>query len=177
MTAYFDELNRQVSHASVFGVDGDRTEATFLDRVAQIEHRARSASEAVAKLPGFPEDLRRKIAHAIEESLSERGCNYKMLTRSSGLLSALHSIFHEVASRKISTQFGDLSDNPEGTLKRLDANGKDAFDEHLDKCPDCADRDTLGVTGFCEAGEALTKQWSAVNDLMAEGVPPEEYPK
>lgn len=173
MTSYFDELTKQVSFASVERSD----EATFISKVDEIERRARRAVEAVAKLSSFPEDLRDEIARAIAKSTTERARDYRLLMRSSEMVSDLHSIFHEIASRKIQTQFGVLSDDPAGTLKRLDANGKDAFEEHIDTCPDCVDRSTLGVTGFCEAGEALSKQWSTVNDLMAEGVPPEEYPK
>lgn len=173
MTSYFDELTRQVSFASV-----ERSnEATFIGKVDEIELRTRRAVEAVAKLPGFPEDLRDKIARAIERSTTERAQNYRLLMRSSEMVNDLHSIFHEIASRKIQTQFGVLSDDPVGTLKRLSANGKDAFEEHIDTCEECDIRRSLNLTGFCDAGEALAKQWSVVNDLMAEGVPPEEYPK
>lgn len=170
MTAYYDELNRQVSAAS-------RDEATFLLEVAKVEARAQRAVEAVAKLDGFPDDLKTKIARAIEKSKTKEALGYRLAVRASELLSDLHSIFHDVASRRIETPFGVLSDDPEGTLRRLDANGKDAFDDHLAECADCETLATLGKDSFCEAGNVLEKQWSAVNDLMAEGVPTENWPK
>ena len=44
-----------------------------------------------------------------------------MAMRGSQLIASLHSAFHEVASRRIDTRFGLLSDDPEGILKRRDA--------------------------------------------------------
>lgn len=177
MTAYWDKLTRDVSDASDRcrgNADGD---AQYLLSVAMTEGAAVRAVTAITKLEGFPSELRDKIARAIEKSKSSEALNYRMVTRSSELLSNLHSIFHDVASRKIQTPFGVLSDDPVGTLKRLNANGKDAFEDHIDTCPNCAAHATLGDAKYCEAGETLEKQWSAVNDLMAEGVPVDEWPK
>jgi hypothetical protein len=183
VTAYWDSLQRQIGAASERarsyerehpGYDGD---AQFLLEVNQIEARAVRAVNAVSTIETFPDDLRAKIARAIERATSKEALGYRMMTRSSELIGDLHSIFHDVATRKIQTPFGTLSDDPVGTLKRLDGNGKDAFEDHIDECVNCKALATLGTPGFCEAGAALEKQWCAFNDRMAAGVPPEEYPK
>ena len=183
MTSYWDSLNRQVGAASeswtrpVNGREPSNGEAMFLLEVAKIEARGQRAVEAVAKLDGFPDDLRTKIARAIERSRTTEALSYRLSVRASELLSDLHSIFHDVASRKINTPFGVLSDDPEGTLKRLNGNGKDAFEDHIAECSDCETLATLGKEAFCDVGNTLEKQWSTVNDLMAEGVPVEGWPK
>lgn len=177
MTHYWDSRTKEVSEASERCRGGEDGDAQFLLSVALIEGAAVRAVGAVAKLDGFPVELQDKIARAIEKSKSSDALNYRKVTRSSELLSNLHSIFHDVASRKIQTTFGVLSDDPVGTLKRLNANGKDAFEDHIDTCPDCDVHKTLGDGKWCGAGETLEKQWSAVNDLMSEGVPVEEWPK
>lgn len=183
MTAYWDSLNRQVGAASecwtrpVDGREVSNGEAMFLLEVAKIEARAQRAVEAITKLDGFPDDLKAKIARAIAKSKTSDALGYRLAVKASELLSDLHSIFHDVASRKIQTPFGVLSDDPEGTLKRLNGNGKDAFEDHIGECTECVGHATLGDAKYCETGETLEKQWSAVNDLMAAGVPVEDWPK
>ena len=176
MTTYFDQLNRQIGAASERW-RGDHGEAQFLLAVSLIEARAARATMAITKLDGFPDDLKAKIARAIEKANTPESLGYRLATRSSDLISNLHSIFHEVATRKIETSFGVLSDDPEGTLKRLNANGKDAFEDHLAECSECETLATLGHEKFCAGGETIQRSWNEAFRLMVEGIPPSEYPK
>jgi len=169
-------LQRQVSDASERCRD-DHSEVQFLLEVAKIEARAERAAVAITKLNGFPDYLKLKIARAIDKASTSEALAYRLATRSSDLISSLHSIFHEIASLRIQTPFGVLSDDPEGALKRLDGNGKNALEEHIDECEACKTLATLGAHAFCDAANDIEKQWIAVNDLMAEGVPHEEWPK
>jgi hypothetical protein len=177
VTAYFDTLQRRIGAASERCRGYDNSEAQFLLEVGMVEARAVRAVEAVTKLDGFPDDLRQKIARAIAKASTSDALGYRLATRSSDLIGDLHSIFHDVATRKIQTPFGVLSDDPVGTLKRLDGNGKDAFEDHIDTCPDCDTHVTLGDEKFCERGDEAEKQWGVVHMLMTEGVPTDEWPK
>lgn len=186
MTAYWDDRQREVTAAferakSLYdpNVEGswETREKAVIETVISIEGRAARAVTAVAMLVEFPPDLGLKIAAVIDRATTIDSLRYRLTTASSEMIGDLHSIFHEVASRKIQTPFGVLSDDPQSTLKRLDANGKDAFEEHIDTCPDCDMHRTLGNNRFCDAGNALEKQWGVVHTLMTEGVPVEEWPK
>lgn len=173
MTSYWDSLQRQVSTASTLHRGN---EMTFLLSVNQIEARAIRAVEAIAQLPGFPDDLKDKIARAIELSKTPDALSYRCSVRSSELISDLHSIFHQVATRKIKTSFGELSDNPEGTLKRLAANGADEFVEHTASCAFSAQPRAGWCNGvmLCEVGAEIKRRWKQVHDLMLVGVTDEE---
>ena len=177
MTAYWDSLQRQIGAASERWRDfGEHGEAHFLLSVKFAEARAIRAVEAVTALPGFPDDLKDKIARTIAKAATPEALSYRLVTKSSDLIGDLHSIFHEIATRKIQTPFGVLSDDPEGTLKRLAGNGKDAFEDHLAECAECEALATLGNEAFCATGNAVEKQWKTVHVLMTGGVPPEDYP-
>lgn len=43
------------------------------------------------------------------------------------MIDSLHSLFHLVASRKIKTRFGLLSDDPRGNVERRDAHDAVAY--------------------------------------------------
>lgn len=181
MTSYFDQLQREVSLAAKQLQERDLTfeerTAQFIQALHVIETRAIAAVKNVADLAEFPADLKTKIVRAIVRAGTIEGTQYCLTMLSSELIGDLHSIFHEVARLRIQTPFGVLSDDPESTLKRLNANGKDAFEDHLKECPECARIATLGSADICADGKALQDRWTFVNDRMAEGVPVEQWPK
>lgn len=123
MTAFFDDLRREVSD-----IKAEDREA-WLTQVAAIEAPVIETVCRVTSDPEFPEDLREKIlvvvatkAVADANTLPARqgAKDYAWVTKMSGLLEALHSLFHQVASRRIRTRFGLLSDSPRAILKAME---------------------------------------------------------
>lgn len=123
MSSYFDNLSRQVSEVPREPVE------TFISAVAVIE---RSMIDDVVLVAGdreFPNDLREKIMSAIARwhvgtyaglEASPKAKDYVVSLSMSELVETMHSIFHEVASRRIMTRFGRLSDHPKDILGRRD---------------------------------------------------------
>lgn len=76
----------------------------------------------------FPEDLRQKIVgHVALFTLgyegmepTKKGIDWLLSVRSSKLIELLHNDFHDVATRRIKTRFGILSDRPSSNLARSD---------------------------------------------------------
>lgn len=123
MTAFFDDLRREVSDIKA----ADR--ADWLAKVAAIEAPVIETVRRVASDHEFPADLRQKIVATIasEAVVDTKGLpgrqeakDYAWAVKMSGLLEALHSLFHQVASRRIRTRFGLLSDSPRAILKAME---------------------------------------------------------
>lgn len=122
MTAYFDDLRAEVRELPQEG---------WLAALGAIEKRVAQEVMLVTGDREFPSDLREKILDTINMKavydLSEavpatkKAVKYAEATRSSGLLEALHSLFHTVASRRVKTRFGFLSDSPRAILKARDS--------------------------------------------------------
>lgn len=55
-----------------------------------------------------------------------KAIEYVLSLRMSELVETMHSIFHEVASRRIMTRFGMLNDHPRSILDRRDEHDKEA---------------------------------------------------
>lgn len=121
MTSYFDEKTREVAEAA----DDCDDFSTLKTLVAHIELRVIEQVVLVTGDREFPDDLRERILKAIA---TRAVCHYAGLeprrvaleyleaTSMSALLDALHSLFHEVARRRIKTRFGLLQDSPRGIL-------------------------------------------------------------
>lgn len=122
MTAYFDDLRREVREIP----PGDG----WLQALGAIESRVANEVMLVTGDREFPDDLREKILETINMKAvydlrtvpaTKSAVKYALATRSSGLLEALHSIFHTLAGRRIKTRFGFLSDSPRAILKARDS--------------------------------------------------------
>ncbi len=118
MSSYFDEkvsVIRQVENTS----DGE-----FLKRVREIELIITREVSLCTGMRFFPDDLREKIQTCIvkyQARTGSRGESHTLIQRRSVLIDELHSLFHEVATRRIDTPFGLLTDNPKGNTMRRDA--------------------------------------------------------
>lgn len=122
MTAYFDELRRQVREFS----DDD---TNFIESLISLEHGVIKIVNLVTGDREFPDDLRDQIQGIIAVQAiqtltghtNERAKTIALRCRYSGLFESLHSAFHSVAGRRLNTRFGLLSDDPSGILRRRDA--------------------------------------------------------
>jgi len=128
MSRYFDDLVDAVR------IVNDSDDVTFLRRVTDMEEIAQKDVPLLTGDREFPEDLRERILTAISTKslrLKHDGAGYfkpaldrVLALRKSALLDELHSMFHEVAERRIQTRFGPLTDNP-----RADLTARRAHDE------------------------------------------------
>lgn len=123
MSSYFDNLSRQVSEVPRDPADG------FISGVATIERSMIDTIVLVAGDREFPHDLREKIMSAIAKwhvgtyaglEPSPKAIEYVSSLSMSELVERMHSLFHDVASRRIVTRFGRLSDHPQDILHRRD---------------------------------------------------------
>jgi hypothetical protein len=126
MSSYFDAKTRAVSDAS----DANRKDdAAFLTAVAAIEAEMIQEVILAAGDREFPADLREKAMALIARwhvgiyaSLppTSEALDYALAVRSSELVERMHSLFHEIASRRVNTRFGLLSDHPRDIVDRRD---------------------------------------------------------
>lgn len=125
MTAYFDDLRREISELSRVHEDDDN----FLLAAAAVEARVIETVRLVTGDREFPDDLREKImGHVAVLAIDlapglppTRGRERARVCRDSPLLEALHDDFHALARRRIVTRFGLMLDDPSGILRRRDA--------------------------------------------------------
>lgn len=117
MTSYFDALTREVREAAdQFDEDED-----FIQEVAYIESGMYRDVTLVTGDREFPDDLRQDIlnvlaVHAVYQpgalGALESAAKTVKLMRSSTAIEKVHSLFHELARRRIETRFGWLQDSP-----------------------------------------------------------------
>lgn len=119
MTSYFDDANREISNAP-------RDTEGFMQKLCEIERRAKDDVLSCAGDREFPEDLRAKIVRTIRAeqvqdslgALDTENSSMALAMRHSSLLADLHSIFHELASRRHRTRFTVWwSDSPDANVK------------------------------------------------------------
>ena len=118
MTAYFDDLSRQVRTLSEEIEDEDE----FINAVAdEVEEGLIKTVSLATGDREFPYDLREKIQNvvALNRLKGPDGTLWNgellfhaRISRSSSLVENLHSAFHEVARRRVKTRFGVLLDDP-----------------------------------------------------------------
>lgn len=134
MSSYFDDLNRELHElfkrhpkASLNDPSPVSRLAKFFEDYCAIESRVTKTVSLVTGDREFPDDLREKIqgivaVHSVYPTklFNPKAAAFLLDTKSSEVFSRLHSAFHEVASRRVPTRFGLLSDDPEGILKRRD---------------------------------------------------------
>ena len=140
MTDYFDSAVREVRQGIA------QAEMLNPSKMAQEPHevvRAAAVVEGrvvrdVLLCTGdreFPNDLREKVLSTLTlkalvdygghlrvgVNRNEDAEDYLVTCRESELLGDLHSLFHELARRKVQTRFGGWSDSPAGNLSRRDS--------------------------------------------------------
>ncbi len=127
MTAYFDTARREIS-------DAPRDTEGFMQVLCAVEARVKKDVIDCAGDPEFPLDLRSKItkvirAEQVQDSLGaihSENASMAVAMRYSELIEDLHSIFHELASRRQKTRFTVWwSDDPAGNMRLLEAWKKD----------------------------------------------------
>jgi len=125
MTSYFDDYRSEVSSAAPVA-PGDKA---FLFFIGNIEREMIPMINLVTGDREFPDDLREKIQGliAMHRTTSvgglaprDKAVEMALMLRECPLVTELHRAFHEVASRRIETRFGILSDNPKVILAMRD---------------------------------------------------------
>lgn len=127
MTDYFDTAEREARDAARSSDDPVLAAALVEARVVRTVLLCTGDRE-------FPDDFRERILTCItavglvdyagQPRHNEGAEDYVRATHSSDLLGRLHSLFHELASRRHPTRFGPWSDSPEGSLHRRDAHDR-----------------------------------------------------
>jgi hypothetical protein len=120
MTAYFDDRDRRISVEGK-GLPDDR----FLLLVEEVEAEVIHQVNLLTGDREFPEDLRERFQRCIANKRCKTlpglpptdARQYCLALRHSELLSYLHSLFHELAGRRIRTRHGLLFDSPVGFLR------------------------------------------------------------
>jgi hypothetical protein len=116
MSSYFDTL--RVETAEIFG------EEDFIEKLIDLEEKVIKEVNLVTGDREFPEDLREKIQTLIATKrmqwiggeMNGDAIAFAKAVGYSELISDLHSAFHAVASKRIKTRFGTLTDSPSGNL-------------------------------------------------------------
>ena len=131
MTGYFDDASRQIMLTAGFA------DAAFLAVVEAVEERVIHAVSLCTGDREFPDDLRERALTAIaclRVKTTISGCptdgrRYCATMRTSTLIERLHSLFHELAGRRLVMRFGLVQDSPEGFLRRRAAWEKEQYAE------------------------------------------------
>jgi hypothetical protein len=172
MSSYFDEKSARVIEASGRFTDGEG----FIQAVAEIEQEMIPDIVMVCGDRQFPEDLREKAmslianwhvgVHAGLLPLN-KAVEFTKCMRMSELVERMHSLFHEVASRRVRTRFGMLSDHPRDIIDRRDDydaaspvtdTGRAEEDEPCDVNTPNAQKDTgSGMSGPNASREPIAK--------------------
>lgn len=126
MSSYFDDKTIRVSEAGD-AFRGD--DSSYLRAVADIESELIHDVTLAVGDREFPSDLREKAMALIARwhvgtfatlpPLPEARTRC-IVMRMSELVEEMHTLFHEVASRRIVTRFGHLSDHPRDIWHRRD---------------------------------------------------------
>ncbi len=146
MSSYFDDLNRELREL----FEQNTREGSLLEAYKELESRVvKTVSLATGDIE-FPDDLREKLQGILAvkrvfrpetNDLNMDAVEYLLTMKLSGLFETLHSAFHEVASRRVQTRFGLLSDDPSGIVRRRDAHDADVAEAlklgltHAADCP------------------------------------------
>jgi hypothetical protein len=126
MSSYFDDKSKRVSEAAE-SFRGD--DQSYLRAVADIESELIHDVTLASGDREFPADLREKAMGLIARchvgvfaSLPplQQARTRCIVMRYSELVEEMHSLFHELASRRIVTRFGHLSDHPRDIWQRRD---------------------------------------------------------
>lgn len=119
MTAYFDDVRKEVN-----AIDRGLDDLAFATELAKIEARIAKDVSLCTGDREFPDDLRERIQRAIaiyqvgrNDGLPPtQGQQESIMFRDSQMCERLHSLFHELASRRLRLRFGLVQDSPRGFL-------------------------------------------------------------
>ena len=117
MTGYFDDAQR---HASV-----------SLHEAVMAEERVIKDVSLVVGDREFPDDLRQKMLHVIEQKsislvVGRAAMEDYIASGSSQMIADLHSLFHVLADRRIEFRFGSPMDKPDLFLMLRDEHDNEA---------------------------------------------------
>lgn len=124
MTAYFDDLNREIAQLS----DQFSTSNAFFDHLVVLEERVIKDVSLMTGDREFPDHLREGLMSLIaihrlrdfQGNIQLRSAHYAGSVRTSRLISELHSAMHTVACLRINTRFGIITDDPAANVKARD---------------------------------------------------------
>ena len=128
MTSYFDKAQNAVSALSEVSSD----DTFFMVGLALIEKKVIDDVNLATGDREFPEEWRERIQGCIAvhrvapptiPNLAAE--SYAKTTRSSEMISIVHRLFHHMASERIETRFGLLTDSPTDIVKRRDAHDEE----------------------------------------------------
>lgn len=127
MTAFFDEREGKINEL----LRDDK-----IDEAITVEANLITVVMKVLEIDNFPDSLHKKIEVGVARyKLSgDRGREWAESVKSSRLASGLHTVFHDLARKRIEMPFGAgrFSDSPNDILYRYE----DAKQEYLDtRCP------------------------------------------
>jgi hypothetical protein len=132
MSSYVDDKTRRVCEASESFSDTEN----FIRAVADIEDELIHDVTLAVGDREFPSDLRERAMSLIARwhvgmqcgslAPTDEALEYVTATRTSELVETMHSLFHEVASQRLRTRFGLLSDHPRDIWHRRDEHDEDA---------------------------------------------------
>ena len=117
MSSYFDSLTRRVAEAA----EQFKTDEAFLTAVVDIEGELFRDVTAITGDREFPDDLREKMMGCLAKKsvyspgdmpMSEWAKIRVLGIRCSRAINDMHSLFHDLARRRIVTRFGILFDSP-----------------------------------------------------------------
>lgn len=121
MSSYFDEASGNIAN---FAKAPD-----FMKALEQEEARVARDCELLCGDREFPTEFREKILGVIAtqsvapcpSGVEKRSRLLAEAARYSAMIEKLHDIFHELASKRIKTRFGLLTDHPLWNLQRREA--------------------------------------------------------
>ncbi len=122
MTSFFDTISHEIRNAA-----DQEDDAAFLETVVQAEAQMYRTVTAITGDREFPDDLRHRILGVLASRavyqpgrlpIPEDARESVLTLRYSDAVEGVHSLFHELAQRRIETRFGLLSDNPAEMLVR-----------------------------------------------------------
>jgi hypothetical protein len=115
MSKYFDEKHQWVRE----DFDSiDNVEAGIIDDVNLVTGDREFPEEMRERIQGIIACNRHQCLPGLEDLGMSQGGKMSEITRSSRLISELHSAFHDLAGMRIRTSYGRLDDSPEKILKR-----------------------------------------------------------
>lgn len=131
MSSYFDALAREVREIA----DRKPPTSILLEEVKVVEERLYHDVTAITGDREFPDDLRQKAmgilaVHSIYQPrlvpIPAKAVEWILACGYSRAIERMHDLFHEVASRRIETRFGKLSDHPKFDAERRNDHDEEA---------------------------------------------------
>ncbi len=131
MSSYFDKFDREVRQLAQ---DTRGSDEQFLLQLKQLEATMIKTCELFAGDIDTPDDIRQAVIACIalnqvryeggdflgDSTGPSQGAQHAMCCKSSQLSHEMHSLFHDIARRRIETRYGLVMDNPEHAVRMRD---------------------------------------------------------